>query len=157
VGQQGIRPDLAKIAVIAEWPIPNNLLELMRFLGLTGYFRSLIKDYAHIAAPLMDMLRNLDAPPFNVKGGKCKYKQFLRERKLETFWEQRHMRAFLRLKQILIVEPVLHVPKFDGTPFIITSDGCKDGFGAVLVQRFSMQNSAGKLIVRTHPITFTSK
>jgi len=91
VGQQGIRPDLAKIAVVAEWHIPNNLLELMRFLGLTGYFRSLIKDYAHIAAPLTDMLCNLDAPPFNVKGGKRKYKQLLRERKLETFWEQWHM------------------------------------------------------------------
>lgn len=49
------------------------------------------------------------------------------------------------------------MPKFDGTPFIITSDGCKDGFGAVLAQRFSTQNSAGELIVRTHPIAFASK
>jgi hypothetical protein len=151
VGQDGIRPDLAKIAVVAEWLVPQNLLELMHFLGLTGYFRSLIKDYARIAAPLTDMLRNLDKPPPSVKGGKHKYRQFLRDHRLETFWEQRHTRAFLKLKQILISEPVLCAPKFDRLPFIITSDGCKDGFGAVLAQWFSMQDRSGEMTTRVHP------
>jgi len=157
VGQDGIRPDLAKIAVVAEWPVPQNLLELMCFLGLTGYFRSLIKDYARIAAPLTDMLRNLDKPPPSAKGGKRKYRQFLRDHRLETFWEQRHTHAFLKLKQILITEPVLHAPKFDGSPFIIISDRCKDGFGAVLAQRHSVQNHLGDTITKVHPIAFTSK
>jgi len=157
VGQDGIRPDLAKIAVVAEWPVPQNLLELMRFLGLTGYFRSLIKDYARIAAPLTDMLRNLDKPPPSVKGGKRKYRQFLRDHRLETFWEQHHTRAFLKLKQILISEPVLRAPKFDGSPFIITSDGCKDRFGAVLAQRFSTQDHSGEMTTKVHPIAYASK
>jgi len=134
VGKNGIRPDLAKIAAVAEWPVPKNLLDLMRFLGLTGYFRSLIKNCACITAPLTDLLRNLDLPPPGAKTGQCKHRQFLHERCLNSFWEQKHTQVFLKLKQILVSEPVLHAPKFDGSPFIITSDGCKDGFGAVLMQ-----------------------
>ncbi|KIK47921.1 hypothetical protein CY34DRAFT_72909, partial [Suillus luteus UH-Slu-Lm8-n1] len=103
------------------------------------------------------MLRNLDAPPISAKGGKRKYRQFLRERKLETFWEQRHTRAFLKLKQILLTEPVLKAPTFDGTPFIVISDGCKDGFGAVLAQRFPFKEVSGEVVTKVHPIAFASK
>jgi len=38
MGQDGIHPDIAKLEVVAKWPMPRNLLDLMRFLGLTGYF-----------------------------------------------------------------------------------------------------------------------
>jgi hypothetical protein len=60
VGREGIKPDVAKLEAIAKWPVPSTLHELMKFLGLTGYFRSLIKNYAWIAAPLTDFLRNLE-------------------------------------------------------------------------------------------------
>jgi hypothetical protein len=90
VGHDGIKPDMAKLAAVAERPVPNNLLELMCFLGLTGYFQTLIKDYARITAPLSDLLHNLDLPPMNIKGMKKKYWQFLREHNLTQFWEQHH-------------------------------------------------------------------
>ncbi|KAG2738034.1 hypothetical protein P692DRAFT_20759908, partial [Suillus brevipes Sb2] len=92
-----------------------------------------------------------------MKGGKRKHRQYLRERDLSKYWEQRHTKAFLKLKQILVSEPVLRAPKFDGTPFIITSDGCKDGFGAVLAQRFTTQQPSGDTITTIHPIGFASK
>ncbi|KAG2120446.1 uncharacterized protein F5147DRAFT_557594, partial [Suillus discolor] len=57
---------------------------------------------------------------------------------------------FLWLKQILVSEPILKAPKFDGTPFIVTSDGCKDRFGAVLSQCFTTQLPSGDMIARTH-------
>jgi hypothetical protein len=124
----------------------------MCFLGLTGYFWTLIKDYARIAVPLTDMLRNLDLPSTDVKGTNQKCQQFLRDHNLAQFWEQCHTWAFLQLKQILVSEPILKAPKFDGTPFIVTSDGCKDSFGAVLSQYFTMQLPSGDTIVRTHPV-----
>jgi hypothetical protein len=105
----------------------------------------------------MDMLHNLDLPSTDVKGTKQKYQQFLRDHNLAQFWEQCHTRAFLQLKQILVSEPILKAPKFNGTPFIVTSDGCKDSFGAVLSQHFMMQLPSGDTIVRTHPVGFASK
>ena len=135
VGKEGIHPDLAKLEAIANWPVPSNVHELMRFLGLTGYFRPLIKDYACIAAPLTDLQHNLDLPQASTDLGKRKYRQLLRDRILQPYWTPRHTQAFAQLKRTLTSELVLRAPKFDGTPFILTTDGCQSGFGAVLSQR----------------------
>ena len=157
VGSEGIKPDIAKLEAITKWPTPANLHTLMKFLGLTGYFRSLIKDYARIAAPLTDLQRNLDLPQPAAKLGKRKYKQFLRDRNLDAYWTPKHTKAFTQLKKVLTSEPVLRAPKFDGTPFILTTDGCKDGFGAVLSQRHTSVLSNGETITRIHPIGYASK
>lgn len=157
VGSDGIKPDIAKLEAIAKWPIPTNLHDLMKFLGLTGYFRPLIKDYARIAVPLTDLQRNLELPQPAAKLGKKKHKQFLRDRNLNTYWTAKHTKAFLRLKQILVSEPVLHAPRCDGTPFILTTDGCKDGFRAVLFQKHTTTLPNGETITRIHPIGYTSK
>ena len=39
VGANGIKPDLAKIATIADWPAPHNLHELRKFLGIYKLFQ----------------------------------------------------------------------------------------------------------------------
>jgi hypothetical protein len=52
---------------------------------------------------------------------------------------------------------VLREPKWDGTPFIITTDGSQDAFGAVLTQRFEYTLPSGKVIRKLHPIGFASK
>ena len=157
VGKDGIRPDLAKLTAVANWPVPETLLDLMRFLGLTGYFRSLIKDYARIAAPLTDLQRNLDLPQPSARTGKRKYRQFLRDRKLAPYWTAKHNKTFMRLKRLLTEEPVLCAPTFDGTPFILITDGSKEGFGAVLAQRFSTRLPDGEVKCVVHPIGYASK
>ena len=48
-------------------------------------------------------------------------------------------------------------PKWDGTLFIVTTDGCKDTFGAVLTQQFKTVLPSGKTMSQLHPITFASK
>jgi len=137
VRQDGIHPNIAKLEAVAKWPMPHNLLDLMRFLGLMGYFRSFIQDYVHIAAPLTDLQCNLDIPQPEQCKGKWKHRQFLYDSNLE--------------------EPVLQAPKFDGTPFILITDVSKDGFGAVLAQCFTTDLPNGETETEIHPIGYASK
>lgn len=50
-------PDPDKIQAINEWPQPRSLSALRGFLGLSGFYRKFIKNYASLAAPLTDLLR----------------------------------------------------------------------------------------------------
>ena len=81
----------------------------------------------------------------------------MKNHKLKDHWKDKHMRAFIALKATMTAEPVLKGPKWDGTPFIVTTDRCKDAFGAVLTQRFETVLPNGKVVKKLHPITFTSK
>lgn len=49
-----IRPG-PKTQVIQDYPLPRDAHEVRRFLGLTGYFRRFIVNYAKIAAPLTQL------------------------------------------------------------------------------------------------------
>lgn len=61
------------------------------------------------------------------------------------------------LKAALVSKPILQAPRYDGSNFVVTSDGCAEGFAAVLSQRTRTQNTAGKWTERLHPIGFASK
>lgn len=54
---EGVEVDLDKIRAILEWPTPTSLKLLRGFLGLTGYYRRCVENYAMIAAPLTEQLR----------------------------------------------------------------------------------------------------
>ena len=64
---------------------------------------------------------------------------------------------FTKLKRVLMSDSVLQAPKFDGTPFVLTTDGCKDGFSAVLLQEFTTTLDNGDTVTKLHPIGFASK
>ena len=76
---------------------------------------------------------------------------------LEEHWRDEHTDAFLKLKRILTTEPVLQLAKFDGTPFIITTDGSKDGFARILSQHHTTMLPSGKSVSKLHPIVYASK
>jgi len=154
VGPDGVQVDTTKLTAVVDWRQPPHLLNLSSFLGLTGYFRDLIKGYARIAQPLTDLIRTANIPK---EAGKAAYRAALRKVKLENIWTQSHENAFLSLKKHLTSDPVLKAPRFDGTPFIVTSDGCKEGFGAMLAQRFTETRPGGKVTHKLHPIAFASK
>ena len=133
VGPDGVKPDATKLTAIVGWRQPPDLLNLSRFLGLAGYFRDLVKNYAKIAQPLSDLIRGAAIPK---DCGKAAYRAALQAVKLANTWTPAHSVAFLGLKTALTSEPVLKAPRFDGTPFIVTTDGSKDGFGSMLAQHF---------------------
>ena len=62
VGPNGVQPDLSKLTAIVNWRTPKTALNLASFLGLMGWFRDLIKDYAKIEMPLRDLIREVVLP-----------------------------------------------------------------------------------------------
>jgi len=46
VSHNVIKTDPEKISTILKYPIPKNIRELRSFLGLTGYYRKFVKNYA---------------------------------------------------------------------------------------------------------------
>ena len=87
-----------------------------------------------MAQPLTDMARKLELPKFR---GKAVYTKAMKGYSLEGLWGQIHDQEFLRLKVALVSEPVLKGPKYNDTPFIVTTDGCKYGFAGMLTQKFT--------------------
>jgi len=154
VGPDGVKPDATKITAVVDWRQPPDVLNLSRFLGLTGHFRDLVKGYAKIAQPLTDLVRGVNVPK---NAGKTVYRAALQAVKLTNTWTKAHTKAFLALKTVLTSEPVLKAPRFDGTPFIVTTDGCMDGFGGMLTQKFTETRPGGKTVQKSHPIAFASK
>jgi hypothetical protein len=131
VGPDSIKPDLTKLTAIVDWKQLADLNTLESFLGLTGHFRDLIHDYSRIAAPLTDLKR--DSNILNTMG-KAAYQREMRSHKLLGVWTTKHTQSFLKLKAALTNEPVLKGPRFDGTPFIVTSDGLGQGYGGSIAQ-----------------------
>lgn len=82
----------------------------MAFLGLTGFYRRFIKDYAKLAFPFTALLRN---------------DQFK--------WSPEAQAAFDSLKLAMTRVPVLSLPDFSA-PFIIETNASGTGMGAVLSQ-----------------------
>ncbi|KIK36246.1 hypothetical protein CY34DRAFT_67569, partial [Suillus luteus UH-Slu-Lm8-n1] len=70
--------------------------------------------------------------------------------KLEPHWKPEHTRTFLDLKVTITSRPVLHVPKYDRSHFVITTDGCIEGFAAVLSQQAKTQTPTGRWVENLH-------
>jgi len=43
---------------MASWPTPKTITALRAFLGLTGFYRRFVANYATIANPLIDLLKS---------------------------------------------------------------------------------------------------
>lgn len=43
---EGVKPNPAKIEAVRNWPLPKTEKELRGFLGVIGYYRKFIKDFA---------------------------------------------------------------------------------------------------------------
>ena len=154
VGPNGVSPDMSKLTAIVNWSQPQDVSHLEGFLGLAGYFRDLVKGYSTLEKPLRDILRAVDVP----KGvGKQTYQRIMRNYKIGDIWKEEHTKAFLALKAKLISEPVLHAPRFDGTPFILTTDGSKDAFAGILTQKVTTTLPGGKEVTKRHPLGYASK
>ena len=51
VSAKGVATDPSKSQRVSNWPIPTNQKEVQQFVGLAGYYRRFVKNFAHIAKP----------------------------------------------------------------------------------------------------------
>lgn len=111
MGQGQVRPVQAKVEAIVGYPVPTTKKELMRFLGLVGYYRNFCKNFSTVVAPLTDLLK-----------ARAKF-----------FWSNPCQQAFDGIKTMLCSPPVLAAPRLD-RPFQLQVDASDVGAGAVLLQ-----------------------
>jgi len=154
VGPKGVSPDTAKLTAIVNWPVPSDTSHLEGFLGLTSYFRDLMKGYVSIEGPLQNLLKEVPIPAGTKKHA---YQHIMKGYKFREKWTADHTKTFLTLKAKLISEPVLSTPRYDGTLFILTTDGCVDAFAGVLSQKITTTLRGSKVVRCLHPIAFASK
>ena len=56
VGWGEVQPITAKVDAINIFPVPGNKKELMRFLGMAGYYKQFWKNFSVIVEPLTNLL-----------------------------------------------------------------------------------------------------
>ena len=113
-GRRGlVRPEHSKVDSVKQFQVPTTKSDVRTFLGLTGYYRKFIQEYAEIAAPLTDLTRK-NAPN-------------------HVQWTAECDSAFNRLKDCLCCERILRSPDFS-LPFVLQTDASGRAIGAVLSQ-----------------------
>ncbi len=123
ISQNGIKTNPSKVKSILEFPPPQTIKELRSFLGLSGYYRRFIKDYAKLAKPLTILLRGEE-------GRMSKN----RSSKIKITLNQDAINAFSKFKNSLIsADVMLQYPDFE-KEFHLTTDASDYAIGAVLEQ-----------------------
>ena len=111
VTEEGLLPDPSLLAAIREISPPKNATEVRSFLGLSGYYRRYVKNFAAIAGPLHALTRK-DAV---------------------FHWSPDCQDAFDRLKTLLTTSPITAFPDFS-LPFRLYTDASTAGLSAILAQ-----------------------
>ena len=57
IGRDGVKPDEDKVAALRHFPVPTNVTALKSFLGLANQLAYFVPDFAHITAPLRQLLK----------------------------------------------------------------------------------------------------
>ncbi len=57
IGREGFQMDQGKVTAVAEWPTPQTIKELQRFLGFANFYRRFIKGFSLLTASLTTLLR----------------------------------------------------------------------------------------------------
>lgn len=112
ITKDGVAPGDRNVESIKKFDVPKSFKKVRRFLGLTGFFRKYVKDYAIISAPLRKLLKK-DVKKF--------------------YWGDEQQSAFEKLRLILTDKPVLAIFN-PNARHELHCDGSKKGLGGVLLQ-----------------------
>ena len=111
VNASGLSVDTRKTTAIAQFPVPTNITELQRFMGMVNQLGKFIPSLAEFNEPLRQLLRK----------DNCWY------------WGDMQQKSFQRIKDMLVSSEIL--AHYDpNRPTIIAADASQAGIGAVLLQ-----------------------
>jgi hypothetical protein len=114
---EGIQPGKRKVEALKRVTSPTNVKQVRQFMGLAGYFRKFIKDFATRTACITKLTKNNVA--FN--------------------WTKEHEDAKSYVVSCLVSQPLLVV--FDpNLPTELHTDASSIGYGGILFQKYDGQN-----------------
>ena len=113
ITSEGVKPNPQKIAAIQNFKIPSTQKEIKSFLGLIGYYRKFIKNFAKITKPLTSCL----------------------SKKATIILDQEYINCFEKCKSLLTNDPILRYPDFS-QPFVLTTDASNYALGGILSQNY---------------------
>ncbi|KAL6487671.1 hypothetical protein MHYP_G00042970 [Metynnis hypsauchen] len=116
VSANGVRTEQGKVEAVKNFPVPQSMKEVQRFLGMAGWYHRFIPRFADRALCL----------------------NALKKKGATWIWTDECQRAFQDIKQALISSPILMPPDFS-KQFQVQVDASDKGLGAVLLQEVEGQ------------------
>lgn len=113
LNKEGVSPSKRNIDKIQKLVRPKNKKGVKSLLGLSNYFRSLIKDYSKIVDPLINLTKD----------------------KVKFQWSEAEENAFKEIQAAIIQNPTLKPPDFS-KDFILITDAAKTAISGILGQEY---------------------
>ncbi|KAK3732150.1 hypothetical protein RRG08_026532 [Elysia crispata] len=117
LNRDGLKNDPEKISAVKNFPQPTTVRVVRAFLGLAGYYRRFVKNFASLVKPL----HHLHVTPYK------------RNRNPKVSWTAECQESFDNIKSALTTAPLLGYADFHKL-FILEVDVTHSGLGAVLSQ-----------------------
>src|SRR4051812_26347426 len=111
VSGAGIAMDDEKVVAVKDWETPKTVFDIRSFLGLAGYYRRFVQDFAKLASPLTRLTR----------------------KDVKFVWTDACEESFQEMKTRLTTAPILIVPE-RGRGYTLYCDTSLLGYGGVLMQ-----------------------
>ena len=114
VGAGQLTTQMDQVQRVTNGEIPRSMTQVRSLLGLVGYYRKFVDNFASLTAPLSVLTKN----------GKPDIVQ----------WSEDLQERFEEIKSRSCNAPVLKLPDFD-KDFVLRNDASDTGLGAVLLQK----------------------
>lgn len=118
INKDGILPSAQRVESIKEFPKPNSIKQIQRFVGMVNYYHRFLPNLAELLTPIYSHLTILQNTP---------------KSKFHYSWPDNCDSAFTKIKTCLANATLLTHPT-EGTLLNITTDASNIAVGAVLQQ-----------------------